>query len=66
MERIIKGRVIVTVGRAADMLGRSPSTVVRYWEEGTLEGFKGTNRWLYLFLDSVLHLRDQELKNDAP
>lgn len=65
-ERIVNGRSVVTVGTAARALGRSERTVSRYWEEGKIEGFKGTNNWLYLYWDSVLALAAGELKNTAP
>jgi hypothetical protein len=65
-ERSVNGRVIVTVGRVAKLFGRSEMTIVRYWEANKIEGFKGTNNWLYLYWDSALKLYNEELKNTAP
>jgi hypothetical protein len=65
-ERIINGRVAVTTGTAGRALGVSAKTVMRRWEEGAVDGFKSTRGRLYLYWDSVLKLRDDELKNDAP
>jgi hypothetical protein len=65
-DRIINGRTVVTTGRAARALGRADRTVVRYWEEGVIEGYRGQNGWLYLYWDSVLKFIADEVKNDGP
>jgi hypothetical protein len=65
-ERIINGRVAVSPATAGRALGLSKKTVIRRWEEGLVDGFRGTRGRIFLYWDSVLKLRDDELKNDAP
>lgn len=53
-------RVAISVQQAARMLKVSRSSVMRYLEDGTLEGFQyRPNGWWHIYLDSVLSLRER-------